>query len=519
MDSSKGTPNETHAALKRRIRSGLRVLIVDGHPRADSFGSAIADAMCRAAASRTEEIRSLVLRERQFDPCGQGRALEPDLRAAQHDVLWAQVIVLVYPTWWGTTPALLKGFLDRVLHPGFAFVERSDGGWKGLLTGRAALLVTTMDTPRWIYRWLLGAPGDRAMRDATLGFCGIGPTKIVSFGPVRHSTLIGRRQWLARAAREARRLEVTFHTGWPVKLRAWIAAARLHFYVQPWLAYSMGALAWNAMGGVEWRWTAYLLGYAGIFLIEFITVVSNELADDASARINANASALTGGSRVMVSGRLSSTELRRGRKIAFCLLGGVLICGIFTLPLVWPLLVLGGIGLALGMSYSAPPARLCARGLGEFNVAITHSFLVVLAGFAAQGGTLLTGTPWLMALPLFVAVLPAITLAGFPDFEADEATGKRTLAIRLGRHRAAQFARGCALGAALLPLCVFGPAHPWLWWTALPSIPHALRLDARLRGFIRSGCPAGRIDALLVLALSFMVWFCLVPLIVLIRLR
>ena len=140
-----------------------------------------------------------------------------------------------YPTWWGGVPALLKGFLDRVLHPGFAFVERADGGWKGLLNGRAALLVTTMDTPRWIYRWLLGAPGDRAMRDATLGFCGIAPIRILSFGPVRTSTLAERRRWLACVAREGRRLRETFRTGWRVKLRAWIAVSRLHFYVQPWL--------------------------------------------------------------------------------------------------------------------------------------------------------------------------------------------------------------------------------------------------------------------------------------------
>ena len=172
----------------------LRVLIVDGHPCNGSFGSAIAGLMHRAASSRMEEIRSIVLRDIQFDPRAHGRALDADLREAQHDILWAEVIVFVYPTWWGTTPALLKGFLDRVLHPGFAFVERSDGGWKGVLAGRAALLVTTMDTPRWIYCWLLGAPGHRAMRDATLGFCGIGPVKIVSFGPVRRSTLTGRRQ-------------------------------------------------------------------------------------------------------------------------------------------------------------------------------------------------------------------------------------------------------------------------------------------------------------------------------------
>jgi len=49
--------------------------------------------------------------------------LEPDLVAAQRDIHWAEHVVFVYPTWWGTYPALLKGFLDRVLTPGFAFIH------------------------------------------------------------------------------------------------------------------------------------------------------------------------------------------------------------------------------------------------------------------------------------------------------------------------------------------------------------------------------------------------------------
>ena len=503
------TLDETRAMC----RSSVRVLVIDGHPRTGSFGSALAGIIHRAAASRTQECRLMRLRDLHFDPHAHGHTLDPALCEAQHDIVWAEVVVIVYPTWWGTTPALLKGFLDRVLHPGFAFVERSDGGWKGLLGGRAALLVTTMDTPRWIYRWLLRAPGHRAMRDATLGFCGIEPVRILSFGPVRSSTPAQRRRWLARVAREGRRLDATFRTGWRVKLNAWIAVSRLHFYFQPWLAYTMGALAVTASSRDEWQWPGYLLGYAGIFLLEFITVATNELSDFASDRMNANASALTGGSRVLVNGRLSSGELRCGRRIAFVLLAAVLLVGAFTISNVGPMIVLGAIGLVMGVVYSAPPLRLCARGLGEFNVAITHSFLAVLAGYALQGGPLLSAIPWLLALPLCLAVLPAITLAGFPDFEADAATGKRTLAVRLGRQRAANFATGCALCAAVLPLCITGPAHAWLWWTALPAIPHAVWLAMRLRRFTACGSPPGRIDALLILALAFMIWFCLVPLI------
>lgn len=146
-------------------------------------------------------------------------------------------------------------------------------------------------------------------------------------------------------------------------------------------------------------------------------------------------------------------------------------------------------------------------------MAITHSFLVVLAGYASQGASLLSPTPWLLALPLAIAVLPSITLAGFPDFEADEVTGKRTLAVRLGRKRAAILAGVCAVVAALLPLCLASPTHEWQRWAVLPAIPHAVWLAFRIRRFIQAGAPAGRIDALLIIALTFMLWFCIIPLV------
>ena len=492
-------------------RTQRRVLVIDGHPRDGSFGSALASTLQRAAASRTEDCRFLRLRKLAFDPCHREDALEPDLLAAQEDIRWAEILVFVYPTWWGTMPALLKGFLDRLLRPGFAFAERSDGGWRGLLGGRAALLVTTMDTPRWIYRWLLGAPGHRAMRDATLGFCGIRPVRVLEFGPIRTSTLAQRRTWLGRAAREARNLERTFVSGPRARLKAWRAAARLHFYVQPWLAYTMGAAAANAIGQ-PWNWPAYLVGYIVIFLVEFITVIANELADVGSDRINANASPLTGGSRVLVEDRLSPSALRRGLVWAFVLFAFTVLLGVLIVPSATSLIVLGIVGLALGLAYSAPPVRLCARGLGELNVAVTHSFLVVLAGFALQGAAIFLAVPWALSLPLCLAVLPAIILAGFPDYEADEATGKCTLAVRIGRKGAAILAGTIALSAAVLPLFMDHLARGWMWWVAIPAIPHAAWLCRRLRTYLRAGTPPGRIDALLILALTFMIWFAAVPL-------
>jgi 1,4-dihydroxy-2-naphthoate octaprenyltransferase len=153
--------------------------------------------------------------------------------------------------------------------------------------------------------------------------------------------------------------------------------------------------------------------------------------------------------------------------------------------------------------------------LGELDVAITHSFLVVLAGWVSQSVPSLSPLPWLLALPLGLSVLPAIILAGFPDFEADATAGKRTLVVRLGRHRAAVVAGVCALCAAVAPLFAAGSSWSWISWSALPAIPHAMWLSSKLRRYLDSHSPPGRIDGLLITALTFMLWFCIVPLVVL----
>jgi NAD(P)H-dependent FMN reductase len=72
------------------------------------------------------------------------QSFEDDMRRAQRLIQWADHLVFVYPTWWGTVPALLKGFLDRVLTAGFAFNEIKGGtGYEPLLKGRSARLITT----------------------------------------------------------------------------------------------------------------------------------------------------------------------------------------------------------------------------------------------------------------------------------------------------------------------------------------------------------------------------------------
>lgn len=191
---------------------GTRTLVLLGHPDADSFCGTLAQAYVKGARSAGNDVRLLALGELQFEPVLRHgyrtvQPLEPDLVTAQESIAWAEHIVFVYPIWWGAMPALLKGFIDRVFLPGFAFKYRKGSMlWDRLLSGRSAHLITTMDTPPWYYRWIYGAPGHKQMKKTILEFSGILPVRISSFGPIRDSTAERRARWLERAYQQGKRL-------------------------------------------------------------------------------------------------------------------------------------------------------------------------------------------------------------------------------------------------------------------------------------------------------------------------
>ncbi|TBU77425.1 NAD(P)H-dependent oxidoreductase [Phytopseudomonas daroniae] len=184
---------------------GKRILMIIGTPKSDSLCHSLAEAYALGARTEGHVVRQIRLGEIAFDPVlhegyTQSQTLEPDLLEAQRQIHWAQHLVFVYPVWWGGLPALLKGFLDRVLLPGFAFKYRSNSQlWDKLLSGRTADLLVTLDTPNWYFRWIYGAPAHRQMKRTILGFCGIKTLRLAQFSPVRPSSETQRQNWLRHA--------------------------------------------------------------------------------------------------------------------------------------------------------------------------------------------------------------------------------------------------------------------------------------------------------------------------------
>lgn len=184
-----------------------KILILLGHPDNDSFCGALAERYEKGASASGAEVRTLRLVDLDFDPVLHHgykviQELEPDLARAQEELVWCDHLVVVYPMWWGTMPALLKGFFDRALLPGFAFKYRPNSQlWDRLLAGRSARIIVTSDAPVW-YNWLVNRnPSQNAMKRTILEFCGFKPVRITSIGSMRHISDKARRGWLERVER------------------------------------------------------------------------------------------------------------------------------------------------------------------------------------------------------------------------------------------------------------------------------------------------------------------------------
>ncbi len=189
----------------------MRVLIILAHPDPGSFNHALAEAARQALKSLDHDAQLRDLYAEGFDPCLPAReiprkaALPPLLAEHCAELVRADGLVIVHPNWWGMPPAILKGWVDRVVRPGVAyeFLE-GDGGEgvpRGLLKARAAVVFNTSNTPAAREREVFGDPLERIWRDCVFGLCGVPRVERRMFGVMVTSTPEQRRAWLAEAGR------------------------------------------------------------------------------------------------------------------------------------------------------------------------------------------------------------------------------------------------------------------------------------------------------------------------------
>ena len=181
-----------------------RITIIQGHPDAQArhFGHALADEYAKGAEDGGHEIRRIEVAKLDFpllrtkDEFEKG-SVPDSIRQAQEAISWANHIVIFYPLWLGTAPALLQGFFEQVFRYGFAAVKSEAGLMpKELLTGRSARIVVTMGMPAFFYRWYFGAHGLKSLKRSILKFSGIRPIKDTLIGMVDGQDDKQRASWL-----------------------------------------------------------------------------------------------------------------------------------------------------------------------------------------------------------------------------------------------------------------------------------------------------------------------------------
>ena len=172
--------------------------------------NSLAEAYARGATAAGHAVRRVELARLDF-PLLRSQAdwradtLPPALKPAQDDIAWADHLVLMFPLWLGDMPALVKGFLEQVARPGFAFKAKGGNpfGAKGL-TGRSARVIVTMGMPALLYRLYFRAHSVASLERNILGFVGIAPVRATLVGQVGQLAPQEADQWFQRLRRLGR---------------------------------------------------------------------------------------------------------------------------------------------------------------------------------------------------------------------------------------------------------------------------------------------------------------------------
>ena len=181
-----------------------KIVVIQGHTTQESLCGAFYEAYIKGAIQNEKiEIHQLHLMDLDFSPnllygYKKRTALEPDLVKAQQLIMEADHTVWIFPIWWGMMPAIMKGFMDRIILPGFFFEyqEKSPFPVK-LMKRKTARVITTSDTPVWYYKLIHGQPAFRIMRRVFFNFVGI-KSKITAFGSVKHQKQATIDKWIKK---------------------------------------------------------------------------------------------------------------------------------------------------------------------------------------------------------------------------------------------------------------------------------------------------------------------------------
>jgi len=184
----------------------VNISVILAHPSAGSFNHAIADAAGAALLTKGHRVLFHDLYAEGFDPVlpafevPKNAALGHVVERHCAELVSADGIIIVHPNWWGQPPAVMKGWIDRVIRPGVAyeFVEGDSGEGvpRGLLKAGAAIVFNTSNTAADREAAIFGDPLDTIWKNCIFGLCGVTNFHRRTFGVVATSTPQRRAEWL-----------------------------------------------------------------------------------------------------------------------------------------------------------------------------------------------------------------------------------------------------------------------------------------------------------------------------------
>ncbi|MDR0761650.1 MAG: NAD(P)H-dependent oxidoreductase [Campylobacteraceae bacterium] len=166
-----------------------KILIINGHPDKNSLNHAIGSSYAKGVNKSGGSVEVVNIGELKFNTnleYGYKKEIELEecLSNALAKIKDAEHIVFIFPLWWGSYPAIMKGFIDRVFLPKITFDHNSSGKRVELLKGKSARIIITMEQPAWYYKFICRSCATVQLKHITLNFCGIKNVKATYFGSI-----------------------------------------------------------------------------------------------------------------------------------------------------------------------------------------------------------------------------------------------------------------------------------------------------------------------------------------------
>lgn len=182
----------------------MRIHIIIDHPWQESFNYVILSTLSETLQKTGHSVDLLDLNQDGFNPVftqaelalySEGGSIDPTVKEYQQRLLQAEYLVMIFPVWWNVMPARLKGWMDKVLLPGFAFTK---GQFPEPLLEHisGALILTTSGAPDQVVRETFHSAIDWALCKGTLEFCGISPVTWHNFGDTGFAPPEDHQAWL-----------------------------------------------------------------------------------------------------------------------------------------------------------------------------------------------------------------------------------------------------------------------------------------------------------------------------------